>query len=118
MPDRPPPRPEVEAVIREEILCVLREQGKDAVEILFEHALNAELGLSSSDIVGLVAVLNAKLQVDPFNQLVGVTDVSTVGDLCRVYEEALGGAARPRAAMDEVRASQERARARRAGSEG
>lgn len=114
MPSRPPARRDTEAVICAEILRVLREQGKDAVEVSLEHALNAELGLSSSDVVGLVSVLNAKLQVDPFNQLVAVTDVSTVGDLCRVYEKALGGAARPRAATDELRASQERARARRA----
>lgn len=115
---RPPARRDIEAVICAEILRVLREQGKDAVEVSLENALNAELGLASSDIVGLVSVLNAKLQVDPFTQLTAVTDVGTVGDLCRVYEQALGRAVRPRAAIDEVRASQERARARRAGPEG
>lgn len=118
MPGRPPSRRDIEAVICAEILRVLREQGKDLVEVSPEHALNAELGLSSSDVVGLVSVLNAKLQVDPFRQVTAITDVSTVGDLCRVYGDVLGGAARPRAAIDEVLASQERARARRAGPEG
>lgn len=118
MSGRPPSRRDIEAVIYAELLRVLQEQGKNAGEVSLDHALNAELGLSSSDIVGLVSVLNAKLQVDPFRQLTAITDVSTVGDLCRVYAEALGGVAHPRARIDEVRASQERARARRAKPEG
>lgn len=53
--------------------------------------LNGDLGLASLDLAQLVAILETDLQADPFAELVPITGVRTVDDLCVAYERALAG---------------------------
>ncbi|MEJ2416279.1 MAG: hypothetical protein P8Y45_04995 [Exilibacterium sp.] len=47
------------------------------------------LGFSSLDVAELIALLELELGVDPFSQGVSIMDVHTVGELYRVYTDAL-----------------------------
>jgi acyl carrier protein len=44
-----------------------------------------DLGLKSLDLAHLVAVLERRLNADPFLRLVSITSIRTVGDLCDAY---------------------------------
>jgi acyl carrier protein len=44
-------------------------------------------GLSSLDLAGLVAKLERRWKIDPFLEAKAITEVRTVGDLCRAYQE-------------------------------
>ena len=72
--------------------------------------LSADLGLKSIDLAQLGAILEQELDADPFAELVPITSVRTVGDLCDAYLRALSGE-EPTADDDEELA---RARARAA----
>lgn len=76
-----------------------------------------DLGLSSLDLVDLVATLNVKLAANPFPQSAAFTDVRTVADLCRAYLPAATDDAKP-APLGELEETRRRALARRAASQG
>jgi acyl carrier protein len=74
--------------------------------------LNGDLGLASLDLAQLVALLEVDLQADPFAELVAITSVRTVEDLCAAYERARAGE-RPAAETPAVIEARQRAAARR-----
>ncbi|MBX9789163.1 MAG: hypothetical protein K2Y37_09640 [Pirellulales bacterium] len=91
---------------------IIEQKGQPAPTIENHQRLTADLGLESLDVAKVVAVLEVELEVDPFAQLVAITDVRTVGDLAEAYRRALAGetAATAEPALD---ASRQRAAARR-----
>ncbi len=103
---------EIERLIHQEIGRIFEEQDEPIPELTPDAKLHADLGLASLDLAHLVTVLEDKLQVDPFEAQVAITDVRTVGDLCRAYQAQLDGRADD-SAEDDLRAVQQRARARR-----
>jgi acyl carrier protein len=76
-----------------------------------------DLGITSLDLVDIVAALNVKLTVNPFQRSVALTDVRTVADLCRAYQSASSDDAHS-ASLEELEKSRQRALARRAASQG
>jgi len=49
-------------------------------------------GLGSLDLAALVAKLERIWKVDPFLEAVAITEILTVGDLCRAYRDFLHSA--------------------------
>lgn len=101
---------DIEQIVHEEVLLLLGAQEQPITAIAGETRFH-ELGLTSLDVVNLAAVLSARLGLDPFTQRFAITDMHTVGALCQVYEQVLSG--HGPAAADDLRASQQRAQARR-----
>ena len=84
---------EIEKVVEEEILLILDDKGTPADQlpnVVREDRLG-ELGLTSIDLAQLVAGLEARLHADPFQELVPITSVRTVADLCGAYERFFAG---------------------------
>lgn len=103
--------PHIDQVVRVEIERLLRQTGR-AVTALADDDRLADLGITSLDVVDLVAALNQRLAVDPFRQTLAFTDVQTVEDLCRAYRLGREPAERPPA--PDLETSRQRALARRA----
>ncbi|HWY85265.1 MAG TPA: hypothetical protein VNX28_01000 [Gemmataceae bacterium] len=103
----------VERTVLEVVLRVAREKFAETASVKNGDRLTAGLGLDSLDIARIIAVLELKLDVDPFAGVAAITDVRTVGDLCAAYRAALASpaAADPPPALG---ASVKRAAARRA----
>jgi acyl carrier protein len=76
-----------------------------------------DLGITSLDLVDLVAALNVKLGTNPFRQSVAFTDVRTIADFCRAYQPASTDDVNP-TPLGELEETRQRARARRAASQG
>lgn len=106
---------EVFAMIQEEVNTILEEQGHPARRISADDRLNAELGLKSLDLARLVVGLEVRTGADPFQELVPISSVRTVGDLREAYRKFFAG---DDAAEDEeeLLAVQRRAAARRTGA--
>jgi acyl carrier protein len=80
--------------VRETIVRVIQEvagQHKLSLPaIKEEHAVVDDLGFASLQVATLIANLEEAIDVDPFeSEDVMITDVRTVGDLCRVYADCL-----------------------------
>jgi acyl carrier protein len=85
--------------LNETILAVVRgvvkERTPDVSEVRPDQSLVEDLGLRSLDLARIVAKLEAKLDADPFSELVSITSIRTPGDLCAAYAKCLstdGGA--------------------------
>lgn len=113
MTREPPARRDVERVIRDEIGLLLRERHRPGAWVARDDGLE-ELGLASLDVVQLAVILAARLGVDPFQRSASITDVRTVGDLCRAYERALAGEVSEPLHTADLLAHQRAAEARRA----
>jgi hypothetical protein len=78
---------------RRAILTVLEEVGRDRgiepTALLPQRGL-VDIGFKSIDLARVVALAEIRLGVDPFETR-PITDIRTVGDLCRVFEDALAG---------------------------
>lgn len=57
-----------------------------------DEALLTDTGLASLDLAALIARLERLWKVDPFIEAVPITEIRTVGDLCRAYRDFIGGA--------------------------
>lgn len=77
---------EIEATIRRTIGEVLERAGKPVPPFDEADDLIAT-GLSSLDLAALVARLERRWKIDPFLEAKAITEVRTVGDLCRAYQE-------------------------------
>ena len=108
---------EVDAAVLDELRRVMEDAGLEARPAPPEARLNADLGLSSLDLAQLVATLEVELDADPFAELVAITSVRTVGDLCEAYRRSLAGEETPEedAELEAARARAAARRARRAG---
>jgi hypothetical protein len=75
------------------ILTVLEQVGRDRgiepTAFLPQCGL-VDIGFKSVDLARIVALAEIRLGVDPFETR-PITDIRTVGDLFRVYEDALAG---------------------------
>ncbi len=103
---------QIEAAVLEEVRRVMEEVGLEERPLEPAARLNADLGLSSLDLAQLVATLEVELDADPFAELVPITGVRTVGDLCDAYRRFLAGERAP-ADDDGLEAARARAAARR-----
>lgn len=115
MLNQPSVDPAISRVVREEVRRVLEDRDLPPGEILAEDRLSADLGLTSLDLAQLVAALEIALDADPFQELVAVTSVRTVGDLERAYATFFAGQG-PQ--DDELAGVRRIAEARRASAEG
>ena len=84
-----PTSAQIEAAVYKAIDDVLERTGRQAVVIDNDSPLVA-IGLTSLDLAALIAVLQSRLKVDPFFATKAITDIRTVGDLCRAYRDMIG----------------------------
>lgn len=85
------------ADVRDTLLSVIRrvaeERGLQLPEMEDDTEIVDELGFSSMTVAALIANLEEELGVDPFQDPdTMITDIRTVGDLCRVYGSRLESA--------------------------
>ncbi len=101
--------------IIDEILALLAAKGSTQSKIDESDELNAHLGLTSLELAQLVAMLEVRLDADPFATQTPITRIRTVGDLIDAYEQFLSGEpAEPESnSSDALLAAQQRAASRR-----
>ena len=108
---------EISKAVRDEVRLLLDEKDLPIREIGAEDRLNVDLGLTSLDLASLVAALEMKLNADPFQELVPITSVRTVGDLetayVKFFSKGQGGVG-----DEDLAKVRRRAEARRLGPEG
>jgi hypothetical protein len=80
---------EIETTIHQTIADVLQRAGKPLRPFDADDDL-VTTGLTSLDLAALVARLAQRWQADPFLEAKAITEVRTVRDLCRAYQEHLG----------------------------
>jgi acyl carrier protein len=80
---------QIEAMVHKTIAELLERRGRQAVAINNDSLLVA-IGLISLDLAALIATLQTRLKADPFFSAKSITDVRTVGDLCRAYGDFIG----------------------------
>ena len=77
---------EIGTIIHRTIGEVLERAGKPVPRFGVDDDLVAT-GLTSLDLAAVVAKLERQWKVDPFLEATAITEVRTVGDLCRAYQE-------------------------------
>ncbi|WP_051773646.1 acyl carrier protein [Streptomyces sp. NRRL S-237] len=77
-------------IIKAVVMDVVEEVSGPVADIAPDDLLVDGLGLSSLHLARITAVLEMELDLDPFVELVPITDVRTVGDLYEAYELAAG----------------------------
>lgn len=89
----------LEQIIHDVILNVAQEESLELVDLQNSQKLVDDIGFKSLDLARILAILELKLGVDPFtSNLVAITDVRTVGDLCAAYRKAIQGSPEEEAA--------------------
>jgi len=76
---------EVESIVHTAVLAVMSEKGLQGHAVANTDHVVATLGFSSLDLAVLLAQLEIALEGDPFAELISVTTVRTVGDICDAY---------------------------------
>jgi len=71
-----------------EVLRKMAEERSIDPEAVQSHNNLVDIGFKSIDLARIIALLELELEVDPFERH-PITDISTVGDLCEVYENEL-----------------------------
>jgi acyl carrier protein len=99
---------QIEATVHGRIAAVIVEREGEAPPLAASDKLSATLGLTSLDLALIVSELEAELGVDPFAERVAITSVRTVGDLIRVYHEALSSNGPAAVPSDELSAASQR----------
>lgn len=79
---------EIEATIHGTIVELLERAGRPVLPFDAEDDL-VGTGLTSLDLAALVARLERRWKIDPFLEARAITEVRTIGDLCRAYQECL-----------------------------
>lgn len=87
----PPTNGEIEETIRRTIVELLERAAKP-VPTFDEDDDLMSTGLTSLDLAALVAKLERRWKIDPFLEAKTITEVRTVGDLCRAYQECINAA--------------------------
>jgi hypothetical protein len=75
----------VEQAVSAVIAKVAAEKGLDLKTVQKHQKLVGDIGFKSIDLARIIAILEIKLNADPFAKLVPITSVQTVGDLCHAY---------------------------------
>ena len=81
----------IEATVHRAIAELL-ERNEQPVPRFGNDDLLVATGLGSLDLAALVAKLARIWKVDPFLEAVAITEIRTVGDLCRAYHDFLHSA--------------------------
>lgn len=84
-----PSAAEIETTVHRTIADVLERAGRPATRFDNDVPL-VETGLTSLDLAALVALLQREWDIDPFLEAAAITEMRTVGDLCRIYRDFLG----------------------------
>ena len=79
---------EIEETIHRAIVELLEDSGRPT-PIFDEEDDLISTGLTSMDMAALVARLARKWKIDPFLEMKSITEVRTVGDLCRAYQDCI-----------------------------
>ena len=77
---------EIAATVHRTIVELL-ERSDRPVPSFDEHDELISTGLTSLDLAALVARLERRWKIDPFLEATAITEVRTVGDLCRAYQD-------------------------------
>ena len=85
---RTPKAAEIAESIRQAITEVLQRNDRP-VKSFDQHDLLIGIGLTSLDLAALIAKLERVWKVDPFLEMVAITEMRTVGDLCRAYYDCI-----------------------------
>ncbi len=86
-----PSADEIRQTIRRVITEIVERSGR-AAPAFGDDDLLVDTGLASLDLAALVAKLEHVWQVDPFLEAVAITEIRTVGDLCRAYRDFIDAA--------------------------
>jgi acyl carrier protein len=105
---------DVDGLVLHEVRAILEERGAAHDEPAAGDALEADLGLSSLDVIQLVAKVASAAGVDPLARAPAITDLRTIDDLCRILRGLVAGDSSEPEAIDALRARHAEARARRA----
>lgn len=81
----------IREVVHEVVLEVVRERSPEHGVVADANRLAQDLGLKSLDLARILALLEVRLEGDPFAELVPVTSVRTVGDICNAYNRLFAG---------------------------
>ena len=82
---------EIRQTIRRVIIDIVERSGRTAPPFGDDDLL-VDTGLASLDLAALVARLERVWRVDPFLEAVAITEIRTVGDLCRAYRDFIDAA--------------------------
>jgi acyl carrier protein len=95
--------------LNETILAVVRgvvkEKSPEIAAIRPDQLLVEDLGLRSLDLARIIAKLEAKLDADPFSELVSITSIRTPGDLCAAYAKCFADGEESAPAAEEAPAA-------------
>jgi acyl carrier protein len=91
MLNRHPRFTEISKAVRDQVASLLDEKDLPARDLRPDDRLSTDLGLTSLDLATLVAALEMKLKADPFQELVPITSVRTIGDLEAAYVRFFSG---------------------------
>jgi acyl carrier protein len=86
-----PSAAEIRQTIRRVIIEIVERSGR-AAPAFGDDDLLVDTGLASLDLAALVARLERVWRVDPFLEAVAITEIRTVGDLCRAYRDFIDAA--------------------------
>jgi acyl carrier protein len=104
---------QVKSVVHEVLRSVADEESLAIAEIRGDEKLVEDLGFRSLTMARILAILEARLGVDPFSKMVAVTSIRTVDDLCHAYQQCLTGEGEPETERSpEVDQSRQRAASR------
>jgi acyl carrier protein len=82
---------EIEKIVHDVVLSALNEKGSERRTISNADHIISDLGFGSLDLAVLLARLEISLEGDPFSELVAITSVRTVGDICDAYRRLFAG---------------------------
>jgi acyl carrier protein len=104
---------EIRETVHDVILNVARRVQPTLSELQAEQELVHHLGLRSMDLARILAMLELRLDADPFAELIAVTSVRTVGDVVNAYQMFFSGTPAWSRPVPEQEQAIERGRARR-----
>jgi acyl carrier protein len=88
---RKPDAAEIRQTVHRAIAEIVERSGRTA-PVFGDDDLLVDTGLASLDLAALVARLERVWRVDPFLEAVAITEIRTVGDLCRAYRDFIHAA--------------------------
>ncbi|HEV2097584.1 MAG TPA: hypothetical protein VGR45_01520 [Stellaceae bacterium] len=86
-----PDSAEIRQTIHRVITEIVDRSGRP-VPAFGDDDLLVATGLASLDLAALIARLERVWRVDPFLEAVAITEIRTVGDLCRAYRDFIDAA--------------------------
>jgi acyl carrier protein len=88
---RRPDAAEIRQTVHRAIAEIVERSGR-TTPVFGDDDLLVDTGLASLDLAALVARLERVWRVDPFLEAVAITEIRTVGDLCRAYRDFIHAA--------------------------